>query len=371
MRKLILLFMGGVILLTFLSCEDCDCPLDEQTDPEYHLLYSSASSTLDSSIVLIYSTKTGEAIDTLVYTHRFLDLEFTRDGSQMVIAGHNNYSDGLLWIEDYVTHDTLATFTTSSDLVSNIELNEDENHLLVRTNVWIKVLAFPSLTEIYSGSNNSSGCGFLPGSNLFYYVYGDSIFTVDYSTPSSPVTTSHYLSLKNINRQYDYTTSSVSFSDSLIFITGYRSSELGVFQVLHTTDFSLFYETTLIDRYYYKAPLCRPNRGDVFLLSARNFATLEEAEYNKLDVYNWRSNTIRTIIGFSDYILPGLFCPMAMDITPDGNHIFVMLGACLTERSVISYDLTKHDITNYFVPVQPLSTGDGTLIKINPFARGG
>ncbi len=361
-----LMAAGYCILLSLFmtSCEEnCDCVQPDEEANEYHLFYPGAGTGVTRDTVLIYSTLTGQVVDTIWYEHYLYDMAFTSDGALMVLGGKKLRGGILIWVEDYITHDTLADFEPPE--FSQIELNFQETELLVTAPDTLLVLAFPSLEPIYAERLSYLKVGFLPGENRLYYLKYDvdSLFTIDYSNVTTPVHEAIYLNHPFISGGRKPLNAMINHVKGQIILNCVTRYDYSRIQIRDADDFEFISETFGYCLYEGFSEI-RPGTDEIYFIS-REFGTNPDVTLSRVDIFNSSMNIMMPFMDYNDIVLDGNFFPLEIVFTPDGGQVYILLGGTnFTPASVLGFQGNSKKIVQLLKPHQ----AGAPFIRINPRA---
>ncbi len=358
-----LMAAGCCILLSLFmtSCEEnCDCVQPEDEINEYHLFYPGAGTGVTRDTVLIYSTLTGQVVDTIWYEHYVYDMEFTSDGTLMVISGDNFRGGNLIWVEDCITHDTLADFEPPE--FSRIELNFQETELLVTAPETLLVLAFPSLEEIFAANLSYVKAGFLPGTRRLYYTKSDidSIFEIDYSNTDSAAHKAVYLNHPFISGGRKPVDVRIDYANGKIILNCVTRYDYSQIQIRDAFDFSFISEAYGYSLYFNCSGI-RPGTDEIYFISTA-FGTAPDVTLSRVDIFNSSMNIMTPFMDYNDIIINDRFVPNEIAFTPDGRQIYLLLGTGFTPASVLGFQGNSKKIVQLLKPHQ----AGAPFIRINP-----
>jgi len=175
LNRLTLISILLIPALFLTTCEEkCNCVYPEEHIPEYHMTFNFVSTPDDNDTVYVITinTKTHEVIDSVASTDipPFTDMVFIEGGDKALIAGQEN-----LYIEDVVTHDTLAISPISA---SRLILSNDEEYVTYVSG-GIEIISLPDLniidnfediTAIGIDGENHIAYGFKYATNFLYRI---------------------------------------------------------------------------------------------------------------------------------------------------------------------------------------------------------
>ncbi len=366
MKKRIYFFVSVgpilALLLFIISCEEaCDCIQPKEEANEYHLFYPGAGTGVSRDTVLIYSTLTGQVVDTISYGHFLYDLEFTSDGATAVFSGVGP-SDNKIWVENYFTHDTIASLNT--DDLCHVELNFNETAILVNCLDSIILLDFPSLTVLTRLYIPHADVGFLPGSDRLYFLKSgvDSIFELDYTDISTPTFTSVYLNHPYYTEGRIPYSATVDYTNNKIILLCRADYPEFPLQVRDALDFGFVSEIAGFSDYRVRAAV-RPGTNEVYLINHGGGIFDFDLTKSRVDIFYSDINVITKFLDYSNIVLDDIFIPQGIFFTPDGDKGYILMGGGgATPASVLGYDFRQGKAAQLLRPTQAFAP----FIRINP-----
>jgi len=369
MKKPSLIWLTAISLLLFavflLSCEkNYITQAPEEHAGDYDLLYIHAGGEYNGPLnTLIYSTKSGELIDTIKTQYFIEDLRFAKDGLKAVIGSWepSTLNPSVLAV-NYPNMDTIAI--RDGVICRRMEFSPNEQSVFCCDGTMVSILSYPDLSNIYIDTVENFDGGFLTSvDSAFYLVSGiDSIFVIDYSDRQNvTVSTATIGSISGggtvpVSCAVDY------INERIIIVSNYND-EKSYIHVLNSNDLSMI-QFLVVDRLYNGSLAIRPESDKIYLKLSGNYG---DFEHNYIDVYNVYSNTQSKFINFGDITFIGVHLPYKMEFTPDGKTLYVLMGSNqYSPFNVLGFDPDTGDIMQFLAPE---SSAGGQIIRINPINR--
>jgi len=345
-----LIFIGIFVL----SCDEkCTCP--EEHIPEYHMTfcYVTTGEYPDNSIkyVVTYNTSTFDPIDSTGYYNEepYRDICYFGDGKKALITNLEN-----LYIEDVVSHDTLAT---AEFIGTGLHISSDEKYLTAYLSN--KILSIPDLQIVDSlqdlwviGINGTE-------ESVFALEYaGSRCYSIKFT--GSPVE-STYIDIGDLVNDEVIPSYGHLTPDNKSLLIDYLGAR-GGFSLL-ILDAANLNRVDLIEGHWLNGP-CWTSDGTIC------YGT----DHGSVVKYNTQTNIYTVVIDkneiiSSDYWMEGTgFYASYVEITPDDKYLYIQLPPQCGEPcfgfngSTLVYDIDSKDIIYRY----KYSDEGLNIMRINP-----
>ncbi len=377
MKKYTYLFLSIVVIATAVWLSGCGedecpvCPPEPEHVPDYHMLFSYVSYGSDN-YVMIYSTKSGKAIDSLHYRgNPFDNMLFSHDGSYACFTSiyNSRIGNSETWVTAWPSHDTVAHLLGTGALAAY--LTPDDRYLFLTGGRLVAILTFPDLGIVFRDSTDrrwgdgssgsaSSWAGALHPSERLAYVtiepYWDSIFVLDYAQLPVAITS---FQLKDRQGMVRTSRGPLACTErQLIFVVPNRigPSYLGVYDP--TTVSLLADRSDLRPARVFGGPLSMDGKSAILAWNGGM-----DNPTGGIDFYGIETDVYRSFVAEGEIsIAPEPFVPSIIELSPDGESMFVMLGADgFWLGSILQIDISNKEVEKRWT----FTNGFSRLIRIN------